>query len=156
MGSSSVMFPGPLEYQGAVIFGKPESSSLLRTIQTRSMGKGNEENNPLEPHANSPTLPGAASPLRCGRTPLKMLTPEPVSREPFEADKEDTEDCSKILHETEQEVPCRLSKGSHEGSENMYPRTTETRRPLPLRVQKQRRDVQQSPNRHKATMATRN
>jgi hypothetical protein len=155
MGSGNVIFLGPLKSQGAVIFGKSESSFLLGRSRTRSMGKGNKQNNLPEPHTNFPSLPSVASPLRCGRSPLKPRKPEPIPRQAVEADKEDVKDRSKAIHGMEQEVPDRLSKEFHEGSENMYPRTSEAQRPFPLRVQEQKQDVQQSPNGYKSGMATR-
>jgi hypothetical protein len=154
MGSRSLPFQGSLPLQEAVIFDKPENSILPRRIRTRSKGKNNEDNNPLEPHTNSPGLPDAAGPLRYERFPFKPIPPAPVSRQPFEADKEDTKDCSKVVHGMEQEVTYQPSKGSHEGSENMDPQAPEARRQFPLRVQKQKQDAQQSPNRYKARLAT--
>jgi hypothetical protein len=130
MGSGSAMFLGLPEGRGAVIFGAPESS--FRRIQKRGTREGDEkENNPREPHLDSPGLPGAASSLRGGRSPLKTITPAPVSRRPFEADKEDTKDYSKVVHEAVQEVPYRISKGSQEGPEKMDPRTPEVQCQFP-------------------------
>ncbi|KAN0102019.1 hypothetical protein V8E51_012529 [Hyaloscypha variabilis] len=130
MGSGSVMFLGPAERRGAVIFG--DSEPYFRRIQKRSTREGDEkENNPQEPHLDSPGLPGAASSLRGGRSPLKTITPALVSRRPFEADKEDTKDYSKVVHEAVQEVPYRISKGSQEGPEKMDPRTPEVQCQFP-------------------------
>jgi hypothetical protein len=141
MGSGGVIFPVPLECQGAVIFGKPGSSSLLRSITTRSKTKFNKENNPPEPHTKFPGPPGAESPLRCGRSPLEPIKPESILCQAVEADKEDAKDRSKAMRVVEQGVSDRLFKGFHEGAENMYPGTSEAQRPFPLRVQEQKQDV---------------
>jgi hypothetical protein len=105
------------------------------------MRKFNKENNPPEPHTDFPGLPGAESHLRCGRSPLKPIKPKSMLCQAVEADKEDAKDRSKAMHGMEQGVPDRLSKGFHEGSENMYPGTSEAQRPFPLRVQEQKQDV---------------
>jgi hypothetical protein len=107
--------------QGAVIFGQPKNPLPPWTMQTRSMRKDNEENNPLAPHTKSPGLPGVIGPLSRERSPLKMIPPAPDLSLPSESDTEGTEDSSMNLQENEyHKAPLPLEE-SHEESKTADP-----------------------------------
>jgi len=120
MGSGSATCPGPLEDQGAVIFGNLESPAFSRITRKKTVGINNQENSPSSPHTNSPGSPSVASFLRRERSPPRTRAPTPLLPQTPETDKEDTKTNSWDVQEMEYDKDSLTSRGSQEEPEITY------------------------------------